>query len=384
MARAIASNALTVLVVLMLAAAGAFAWGRAQYAGTGPLDDAICVMVAPGASMASVSQQLQERGAISNATIFRLGAEYSDRADKLKAGSFVVPAGASMDQIIEAVTASGRSTCGTEINYRIGVNSSNMLVRELDPATQGYTEVASYDPGSDPTPGVMESVLASPGTRFRVTLAEGVTSWQVVDALARASFLDGEIGQVPLEGTLAPDSYEVTPGASRSGLIAEMSDRQAGILNDLWAARAPGLPVEDPQQALTLASIVEKETAVPEERRRVASVFVNRLRQGMRLQTDPTVIYGLTEGRGVLGRGLRQSELRRATPYNTYVVQGLPPTPIANPGRASIEAALNPEDSDYLYFVADGTGGHVFATTLDEHNRNVQRWRAIEAQRQGQ
>ena len=148
-----------------------------------------------------------------------------------------------------------------------------------------------------------------------------------------------------------------------------------------WAARAPDLPLASPEELLTLASIVEKETGVAEERPLVASVFVNRLRRGMRLQTDPTVIYGITKGEGTLGRGLRASELATATPYNTYAIAGLPPTPIANPGRAAIEAAANPEESDYLYFVADGTGGHAFARTLDEHNANVAAWRRIEAQR---
>jgi UPF0755 protein len=161
-----------------------------------------------------------------------------------------------------------------------------------------------------------------------------------------------------------------------------MQARQEAILADLWAARDEGLPIETPEEALILASIIEKETGQAEERPLVSSVFVNRLRQGMRLQTDPTVIYGVTEGRGTLGRGLRQSELRGATPWNTYVIQGLPPTPIANPGRASIAAALSPDESEYLFFVADGTGGHAFARTLDEHNENVARWRAIEAERE--
>ncbi len=183
---------------------------------------------------------------------------------------------------------------------------------------------------------------------------------------------------------MSPDSYEVDKGADR----AEPDRRdepngRAAILAELWAARAEGLPYETPEEALIMASIVEKETGMPEERKQVASVFVNRLAQGMKLQTDPTVIYGITKGEGVLGRGLRQSELRRETPYNTYVIDGLPPTPIANPGRLSIEAALNPDTTDYLFFVADGTGGHAFAETLDEHNANVAKWRAIEAQ-QGQ
>jgi len=217
--------------------------------------------------------------------------------------------------------------------------------------------------------------------RWRITLAEGVTSWQVVDALKRAEFMTGEIAEVPPEGTLAPDSYEVARGADRAELLAEMTARQTATLAELWAARVEGLPYDTPEEALIMASIVEKETGIAEERRQVASVFVNRMRLGMRLQTDPTVIYGVTRGEGVLGRGLRQSELRRETPWNTYVIDGLPPTPIANPGRLSIEAALNPDTTDYLYFVADGTGGHAFGRTLEEHNENVARWRAIEAER---
>jgi UPF0755 protein len=153
------------------------------------------------------------------------------------------------------------------------------------------------------------------------------------------------------------------------------------ILAEVWAGRADGLPIETAEEALILASIIEKETSVPDERRQVASVFVNRLNQGMRLQTDPTVIYGVTNGRGVLGRGIRQSELRDQNPWNTYVIDGLPPTPIANPGRAAIEAAVNPETTPFVFFVADGTGGHAFAETLEEHNENVARWRQIEAER---
>ncbi len=179
---------------------------------------------------------------------------------------------------------------------------------------------------------------------------------------------------------MAPDSYDVQRGSDRGELLARMQAAQEQTLADLWAARQDGVPYATPEEALIMASIVEKETGVPEERGLVASVFVNRLREGMKLQTDPTVIYGVTNGQGALGRGLRQSELRRETPYNTYVIDGLPPTPIANPGRASIEAALNPDSSDYLFFVADGTGGHAFAETLNEHNENVARWREIEAQ----
>ena len=176
-------------------------------------------------------------------------------------------------------------------------------------------------------------------------------------------------------------------GDSRADLIDRMEDAQQVILEAAWQNRADDLPYDDPMQALTMASIVEKETGGAEERPLVASVFVNRLERGMRLQTDPTVIYGITNGQGVLGRGIRQSELRAETPYNTYVIPGLPPTPIANPGRASIEAALNPDESDYLYFVAktlDPADGHNFATTLDEHNSNVAAYRRLEAERANQ
>jgi UPF0755 protein len=168
----------------------------------------------------------------------------------------------------------------------------------------------------------------------------------------------------------------------RADILDQMREAQLDRISAAWAARDPDVPLESPEELLTLASIVEKETGVPEERGTVAAVFVNRLRQGMRLQTDPTVIYGVTRGQGVLGRGLRQSELRAQTPWNTYVIDGLPPTPIANPGRASLEAAANPPDSPYVFFVADGTGGHAFAETLEEHNANVARWRQIEAERQ--
>ena len=189
---------------------------------------------------------------------------------------------------------------------------------------------------------------------------------------------------MPPEGSLAPDSYEVRAGASRPDLVAQMQDRQAARLDAAWQNRADDLPLSTPEEALILASIIEKETGIAEERRTVSSVFVNRLNTGMRLQTDPTVIYGVTEGRGTLGRGLRQSELRGETPWNTYVIDGLPPTPIANPGQASIEAALNPDETDYIFFVADGTGGHAFATNLADHNRNVAEWRRIEAERANQ
>jgi len=381
--KAIASNALTLFIVLLVVAAGLLAWGRQEYSGPGPLVDAACVKVDRGASLSSVSRVLESSGVISDARVFRIGADYSGQGTGLKFGSYLVPAGASMVDVLAIITAGGQSTCGREVNFRIGINSADIILRELDAATNRYVEVVKFDPAVDAAPQGYVDAVEDRDLRYRVTLAEGVTSWQVVEMLRRAEFLEGTIAERPAEGSLAPDSYDVVRGGDRAALVAAMEERQVRVLAEEWAERAPDLPYASPEEALIMASIVEKETGIAEERRQVASVFVNRLRKGMKLQTDPTVIYGVTSGEGVLGRGLRQSELRRETPYNTYVIPALPPTPIANPGRLSIEAALNPDDTPFIFFVADGTGGHAFAVTLEDHNANVVKWRAIEAQ-QGQ
>ena len=382
--RSIASNALSLLIVILLLCGGVILWGKGQYTTAGPLDQAICLRVETGSNMRRVSDELANQGAITNGRIFLAGADYEDKASKLKAGSYLITDGSSMQQIVDQITTSGRSTCGTEVNYRIGILSAELQVRELDPATNRYVEVLAHDPAEGEAPAEYAEVAAQSDVRYRVTLAEGVTSWQVVDALKSAEFLTGEVSNLPAEGSLAPDSYELTRGADRAELIARMELAQAELIAELWPARAEGLPLANEQEALILASIIEKETGVSSEREQVSSVFINRLNQGIRLQTDPTVIYGITNGQGSLGRGLRQSELRRETPYNTYVIDALPPTPIANPGRASIEAALNPANTDFIFFVADGTGGHAFAKTLAEHNRNVAEWRKIEAERANQ
>jgi len=383
MGRHIAANAMTLLIVALAVLAGVISWGKHSFFAEGPLDQAMCLRVERGASLAAVSRQLEAEGAVSSGTLFRVGANYTERANALRFGSYLVPPGASMDEILDIVTRGGASTCGTEVLLRIGVARADTVVRDLDPATGRFVEVVSFDWDTEP-PEEYLTLAAQPDTRFRVTVVEGTTVWQVVEALTRADFLSGEIAGLPPEGMLAPDSYDVPRGADRAALVAQMQARQERILADLWAARAEGLPISTPEEALILASIIEKETSVPEERRQVASVFVNRLRVPMRLQTDPTVIYGITQGRGTLGRGLRRSELDGFTPWNTYRIDGLPPTPIANPGRASIAAALDPDDTPYLYFVADGTGGHAFATNLADHNRNVARWRQIEAERRSQ
>ena len=377
--RSVASNALTLFIVGLIAAAGALAWGRKQFTGPGPLVASVCVKVEKGASLSAVSRSLEDQGAVSDARIFRIGADYSEKAAGLKFGSYLVPPGSSMQSVLDILTAGGQSTCGREVNYRIGVTSSQIVLRELDPADNRYVDVVAFDPVAEAAPAVYVDAAADGDLRWRITLAEGVTSWQVVESLKRADFMEGTVAAVPPEGSLAPDSYEVDKGGDRATLLAAMQESQKLILAGLWDDRAEGLPYKTPEEALIMASIVEKETGVPEERKQVASVFLNRIAQGMKLQTDPTVIYGLTKGEGALGRGLRQSELRRETPYNTYVIDGLPPTPIANPGKLSIEAALNPDTTPFIFFVADGSGGHAFATTLEEHNVNVAKWRALEA-----
>lgn len=327
--RHVAANALTVLIVIGIVLAGVIGWGVSRYRAEGPHEAPVQVQIPRGATLGEAAGILDEAGVIADPRIFRLGARYQGLAARIQAGEFEVPAGASMEDVLRCLV--DQSTC--------------------------------------------ERV------EYPITVVEGATSWEVVQQLRAAEVLTGEIEAIPPEGSLAPDTYNASRGDSRARLIETMQAAQRRLLEEAWAARDPDLPVETPEEALILASIVEKETGVPEERGRVAGVFVNRLERGMPLQTDPTVIYGITQGKGPLGRGLRRSELDAETPYNTYLIKGLPPTPIANPGAESIRAAVNPVETDYLYFVADGSGGHAFAETYSEHRRNVAKWRRIEAER---
>ena len=378
--RHIAANALTVFIVALIALAGLIGWGQSQYSGEGPLAEPICLEVRPNMRMARLGDELADRGAVRNARVFRLGAEYSGKADDLKAGSFLVPAGASMEEIVDIVTR-GRAE---HLRDRSGLPDRG------DPPGGGGGGGCRPPPNRAGSPcerpsgtpggggggggGGRAAVPHAPRPRGR---RGGAPTRRWGEAPDRGAANGG--GRGPAD---APAPRLGAPWADGRGaaLLAEMAQLQATRLAEAWANRDENLPIETPEEALILASIIEKETGVADERGTVASVFVNRLNLGMRLQTDPTVIYGVTEGRGVLGRGLRQSELRARTPWNTYVIDGLPPTPIANPGLASIVAALNPEETDLVYFVADGSGGHAFARTLEEHNANVARWREIEAQ----
>lgn len=297
------------------------------YGGPGPKakdGEVTAVVLERGAGVGQIADALEDAGVISSAGLFSLAARLTGAAGQLKAGEYEVRSGASMASVLADVRA-GR------------------VVRRL------------------------------------LTIPEGWTSGMVLDAVNREVVLTGEAVEPP-EGSILPDSYEIQRGQSREAVIRRMQEAQDEVLAELWPKRQAGLPITTQREAVILASIIEKETGVPSERPRVAAVFINRLRKGMLLQTDPTIIYGLTKGRP-LGRGIRASELAADSPWNSYKVAGLPPGPIANPGRASLEAALNPPQSDELYFVADGSGGHAFAKTYEEHVQNVARWRAIEREK---
>ena len=225
---------------------------------------------------------------------------------------------------------------------------------------------------------VIETMVEGKVVQHPITIAEGLTSEQVVQVLESNDILAGSLATVPREGSLLPGTYNEARGAARDHLIQRMQTAQQRLLKDIWEHRSPDLPLKTPEQLVTLASIVEKETGKPDERTRVAAVFVNRLKQKMKLQSDPTIIYGLVFGKGKLDHPITKTEKEQPTPYNTYIVEGLPPGPITNPGRPSLEAVANPARTKELYFVADGTGGHVFAENYDQHQKNVAKLRANE------
>jgi UPF0755 protein len=225
---------------------------------------------------------------------------------------------------------------------------------------------------------VVDTIIDGKVVQHSFTVPEGLTSEQIVARLLETNELSGRIKEIPREGTLLPETYKYTRGMTREQILQRMVQGHKRVLADVWAHRSPDLPIKTPEELVTLASIVEKETGKPDERTRVAAVFVNRLKTKMRLQSDPTIIYGLNGGKGGLGRPILKSEIEQPTPYNTYVISGLPPGPIANPGRASLEAAATPARTKELFFVADGTGGHVFSDTYAEHQKNVAKLRARE------
>jgi UPF0755 protein len=245
--------------------------------------------------------------------------------------------------------------------------------------SRGDIKFGEYQfPKSASLADVVEIMIENKVVQHAFTVAEGLTSEQIVARLLENQSLSGQIKEIPREGTLLPETYRFTLGMPRDQIVQRMQQAHKRVLQDVWEHRMQDLPYKTPEQLVTMASIVEKETGKAEERTRVAAVFTNRLKTKMRLQSDPTIIYGLTGGKGALGRPILRSEIDQATPYNTYVIDGLPPGPIANPGRASLEAAANPARTKELYFVADGTGGHAFADNYAEHQKNVAKLRVLE------
>jgi UPF0755 protein len=317
---------MSLLVFVAVGAGVAAYYGKMQFDALGPSGDAATFVVKRGASMGEVATQLESRNLISDARIFRYGAKVLDVEKGLKAGEYEFKAGASMRDIL-ANLVSGKS------------------------------------------------VLHS------LTIPEGLTVQQILTRIGEDEILTGDMpAEIPPEGSLLADTQRFSRGTTRTEIVQKLMNDQKKLVEDVWSRRAPDLPVKDINEFVTLASIVEKETGKSDERPRVAGVFINRLRQGIRLQSDPTIIYGIYGGRGKpADQPIRKSDLEKVTPYNTYQIDGLPPTPIANPGKAALEAVANPSQTSELFFVADGTGGHVFATTLQEHNENVARWRGIEA-----
>jgi UPF0755 protein len=285
-----------------------------------------------------------------------------------KPSIFVVVSGDGASSVTERL--SDAHLIKSELGFR--------LVAALSGAG-GRLKPAEYEIPSGATPGKIASILTSgKGVKRTVTLPEGWSVSQIYTRLQANTILTGDLPPAPPEGSLNPDTYIIQRGDTRADIVKRMRESHDAMLEDLWLKRAPDLPFRTKEEAVTLASIVEKETGLAEERPRVAAVFVNRLRKGMKLQSDPTIIYGITKG-APLRRKIFKSDLENPHPWNTYVINALPPTPIANPGKAAIAAVLNPPKSAELFFVADGSGGHVFAETYAEHDRNVQRWREFRA-----
>ena len=311
--------------MLIIAGSGVIYFGKKKLEAAGPLERDRSVVILPRKGVREIADTLKNEGVIDQTLPFIAGAKVLGVSEELKAGEYQFEARTSMAKVLQTMVE-GRSI------------------------------------------------------QYSVTMPEGLTSEQIVQRLKDSALLTGTIAEVPAEGTLLPETYKVTRGWTREQILQRMASAQKRLLADIWARRAPDLPVNTPEELVTLASIVEKETGKTDERARVAGVFVNRLKKKMRLQSDPTIVYGLMGGKGPLGRPLLKVELDEPNAYNTYQIDGLPPGPIANPGRASLEATAHPMKTNDLYFVADGTGGHVFAETLEEHSKNVARWRGVERQ----
>lgn len=322
------SGFLSFLVLVAVGALVGLAWAESRLNEPGPLQADKDIFIVPHTDFADVVEKLETDGVIDSPFAFNVAVTAERKRTKIRAGEYLIKAHASIRSVIDTLVS------GKQIQQAI-------------------------------------------------TIPEGLTSAQVVQKLRDDPMLVGEINKVPAEGALLPDTYKFVRGSSRAEILDKMEKLDRQVVEQIWARRAPDLPLRSPFELVTLASIVEKETGKADERPMVAGVFVNRLRKHMRLQSDPTIVYGLVQGQGTLGHSITRAELDKRTPYNTYQIDGLPPGPIDNPGRAALEAVANPSRTPDLYFVADGTGGHAFADSIDAHNRNVARWREIEREAKG-
>src|ERR1700736_2716106 len=319
---------ITIVLVLMIGAGGVYVYGKQKIEAPGPLQEDKVVNIPARAGMTDIADILQREGVIDNNRWAFIGSVFALKArSDLKPGEYSFQKNASLRDVI-----------GIMVEGKVGQHA--------------------------------------------VTIPEGLTSEQIVVRLSDNDIFSGSVREMPREGTLLPETYKFPRGTTRDQVIARMQQAQKRALAEIWERRSQDLPIKTPEQLVTLASIVEKETGKPDERSRVAAVFVNRLRQRIKLQSDPTIIYGLVGGKGTLGRPIKRSEITQPSPYTTYVIDGLPPGPISNPGRASLEAAANPARTRDLFFVADGTGGHAFTETYDQHQKNVAKLRAMEKQTQ--
>jgi len=325
----IGNAVISAFVLVALAAGIALFFGKQRFEAAGPLPADRVVNIPRGSGMRDIADILSREGVVDQPWLFIGGVLVLKAREDLKAGEYEFKAHSSMRDVVATI--------------------------------------------------VEGKIVA-----HQVSIPEGLTSEQIVARLLQDSVLAGDIKQIPREGSLLPDTYNFARGINREQMVQRMQQAQQRLLHEIWEHRAPDLPLKTPDQLVVLASLVEKETGKPEERTRVAAVFVNRLKQRMKLQSDPTIIYGLVGGKGTLGRPIMKSEIEQPTPYNTYIIDGLPPGPIANPGRASLEAAANPARTRELYFVADGTGGHAFAETYEQHQKNVTRLRSIESDQKDQ
>src|SRR3978361_1772524 len=322
----IGNAVITIVLVLMIGVGGAYVYGKQKIEAPGPLQEDKIVNIPARAGMTDIAEILQREGVIDSNRWAFIGSVFALKArSELKPGEYSFQKNASLRDVI-----------GTIVEGKV--------------------------------------------VQHAITIPEGLTSEQIVARLSDNDIFSGAVREMPREGTLLPETYKFPRGTTREQVIQRMQQSQKRVLAEIWERRNPEIPVKSPEQLVTLASIVEKETGKADERSRVAAVFVNRLRQKMKLQSDPTIIYGLVGGKGTLGRPIKRSEITQPSPYNTYVVDGLPPGPIANPGRASLEAAANPARTRDLFFVADGTGGHAFTETYDQHQKNVAKLRSLEKQ----